>query len=284
MKDSRWCAISEITCPYCFHRCRLAEGQTGRCRARANAGGHSQSLSYGRVASVALDPIEKKPLARFCPGSMILSVGTFGCNLSCPFCQNFELAGAGASDIQTEELMPQKLAQFAAELKTRGNIGAAYTYNEPMIGFEYVRDCAALIREAGMKNVVVTNGSVTDAALDEVLPYIDAYNIDLKGFTEKYYKWLGGDLETVKNFITRTAECAHVELTTLIVPGENDSMEDMKKMAVWIAGIDNKIPLHITRFFPRHLVKDRAPTALSSLERLASCAGEYLDDVLIGNV
>lgn len=284
MRDSRWCAISEIVCPYCFRHCRLADGATGRCRARANIAGESRSLSYGQAASLALDPIEKKPLVRFYPGSMILSTGTYGCNLSCPFCQNFELAGASACDIPTEELSPGKLTELAVRLKGRGNIGAAYTYNEPMVGFEYVRDCAKLIREAGMKNVVVTNGSVADAALDEVLPYVDAYNIDLKGFTEEYYKWLGGDLETVKHFIRRAAANAHVELTTLIVPGKNDGEEDMDRLAEWVASIGKNIPLHITRFFPRHLVTDRAPTPIETLRRLRGRASKHLSDVILGNV
>lgn len=286
MKDLRWCAISDttISCPYCFHHCRLAEGATGLCRARANRGGRSVSLSYGRVLSAALDPIEKKPLARFYPGSMILSVGSFGCNLKCPFCQNFELAEAGAETFKTEELPPEELAALALRLKPRGNLGAAFTYNEPMVGWEYVRDCAAAVRARGMKNVVVTNGSFEAAALDPVLPLIDAWNIDLKGFTEDYYRWLGGSLETVKSFIKKAAAVSHVELTTLIVPGKNDSRETMREMASWIAETDKNIPLHITRFFPGHLMAEAEPTAVDKVLELVATAKEKLTTVLPGNI
>ena len=179
------------------------------------------SLNYGRVTSAALDPIEKKPLARFYPGSMILSVGSFGCILNCPFCQNYEIAGAG-EDFPSESVTPHRLAELAEGLKTRGNIGLAYTYNEPLVGWEFVRDCAIEIRARGMKNVLVTNGTAEPEIQRELLPLIDAYNIDLKGVTEEWYKKLGGDLETVKRFIAAAAGAAHVELTTLIVPGEND--------------------------------------------------------------
>ena len=184
------------------------------------------SLNYGRVTSAALDPIEKKPLARFYPGSMILSVGSFGCNLNCPFCQNYEIAGAG-EDFPSESVTPHRLAELAEGLKTRGNIGLAYTYNEPLVGWEFVRDCAIEIRARGMKNVLVTNGTAEPEIQRELLPLIDAYNIDLKGFTEEWYKKLGGDLETVKRFIAAAAGAAHVELTTLIVPGENDGEDDL---------------------------------------------------------
>jgi pyruvate formate lyase activating enzyme len=204
-----------------MHHCHLKEGQTGRCRARKNENGKSVCSSYGLLTSVALDPIEKKPLARFYPGSMVLSVGSYGCNLDCPFCQNASIAAAGISDVDVEKMQPEELAELSEKLKPQGNIGVAFTYNEPMVGFEFVRDTAKQVRERNMKNIVVTNGSTSREVLLEVLPYIDAFNIDLKGFTQEYYKKLGGDLDTVLEFIRTAAGASHVELTTLVVPGEN---------------------------------------------------------------
>lgn len=276
--------MSDIVCPVCFRHCRLSDGQLGFCRGRKNEDGRSMCANYGRVTSLALDPIEKKPLARFCPGAKILSAGSYGCNMDCPFCQNDSISCADERTADWEYVPPEKLTALAQELAPRGNIGAAFTYNEPMIGFEYVRDTAKLVQEAGMKNVVVTNGAVCACALEEALPYIDAFNIDLKGFTEDWYRTLGGDLETVKRFITAAAERSHVELTTLIVPGGNDSVEEMRALSGWVASVDRTIPLHITRFFPRRKYVGRAPTDVALLRRLADIACESLDTVLLGNV
>lgn len=276
--------MSEIRCPVCFRHCRFREGQLGFCHGRKNVGGKSVCENYGKLTSLALDPIEKKPLARFCPGSLILSVGSFGCNMDCPFCQNDSISCADEELADWRYLSPDELAELAQDLRPRGNIGVAFTYNEPMIGFEYVRDTARLVREAGMKNVIVTNGAFCVETLDEVLPYADAFNVDLKGFTESWYKELGGELETVKAFIRAAARCAHVELTTLVVPGGNDSDREMRDMAAWIASVDRAIPLHITRFFPRRRYAGRNPTDIAQLQRLVEIAKEHLDTVLIGNV
>lgn len=162
-------------------------------------------MSYGKITSAALDPVEKKPFVKFHPGSLILSVGTFGCNMDCPFCQNYEIAGAGEGGVPTRSISPTELAALADELRGRGNIGVAYTYNEPLVGWEFVRDSAAEVKKRGLKNAAVTNGSVSAETLSELLPYIDAYNIDLKGFTDEYYRKLGGNLESVKEFIKTAA-------------------------------------------------------------------------------
>lgn len=267
-----------------MHHCHLKEGQTGRCRSRKNENGKSVCSNYGLLTSVALDPIEKKPLAFFHPGSMILSVGSFGCNLDCPFCQNASIASAGGNDVDVDFMQPEDLAALAEKLKPRNNIGVAFTYNEPMVGFEYVRDTAKLVHERHMLSVVVTNGSTSREVLEEVLPYIDAFNIDLKGFTREYYKKLGGDLDTVLEFISTAAKSSYVELTTLIVPGENDTPEEIQKLSAWIAGVDKTIPLHITRFFPRRKMRDRQPTDTDLLRRLADVAKNNLETVLLGNV
>ena len=275
-------AERQIRCPICMHHCLLQPGQIGRCRARKNENGKSRPVNYGRLTALALDPIEKKPLAMFAPGSRILSAGSFGCNLSCPFCQNYEISMC-EEEPETVYVAPERLAEKVLELQRQGNIGVAYTYNEPLVGYEYVRDTAALVRRAGMKNVIVTNGSVTEEVLEEILPFTDAMNIDLKGITDAFYRSLGGDLETVKRFIKRAAPACHVELTTLIVPGENDSEGQMEQLAAWVAGVDDKIPLHVTRFFPRWKMTDRPSTKVETVCRLADVAGRHLKHVFTGN-
>lgn len=273
----------EAVCPVCPHHCLLAEGQTGRCRARKNREGKIVSINYGKLTSLMLDPIEKKPLRRFFPGSRILSVGSFGCNLACPFCQNYEISMADSRQAHWQEAVPEALAGLAQEYQSRGNIGVAFTYNEPLVGYEFVRDTARLVRERGMKNVLVTNGCAELSVLEELLLYVDAMNIDLKGFTGEWYEKLGGDLETVKRFIARAAQDCHVELTTLIVPGENDSEEEMEREARWIASLDREIPLHVTRFFPRYRMADKAPTPVERVYRLRNTAAQWLRYVYVGN-
>lgn len=271
-----------VTCSLCFHHCRLEEGRTGVCRARANRGGQIVPLNYGRLTALALDPIEKKPLRRFHPGSRILSVGSFGCNLHCPFCQNVEIAAAGAESY-TRDCSPEQLVQQALRLRAQGNIGVAYTYNEPLVGYEYVRDCAVLVHEAGMVNVLVTNGTIEEAPWRALLPLLDGVNIDLKGFTQSWYNRLGGDLETVKRSIALAAPLCHVEVTTLVVPGENDSEEEMRALSAWLASVSPEIPLHVSRFFPRHRMQDRPPTPVDTVYRLAEVARERLRYVYTGN-
>lgn len=274
-------------CQVCMHHCALSPGQTGLCRARKNVDGTIRCDNYGQITSMALDPIEKKPLKNFRPGSLILSVGSYGCNLRCPFCQNHEISMAGSAEADAMYVSPKELADTALEWKERkkaGNIGIAYTYNEPLTGWEYVRDTARLVREYGMVNVLVTNGTASLEVLEELLPYMDAMNIDLKGFREDYYRMLGGNLETVKAFITRAARDCHVELTTLIVPGENDSPEEMDTQARWIAELNPEIPLHITRFFPQYHMADRTPTDVKQIYRLAETAKRHLSNVYVGNV
>lgn len=270
-------------CELCFHRCRLEEGQTGFCRTRVCQDGVVVPLNYGRLTSLALDPIEKKPLRRFRPGSLILSVGSFGCNLRCPFCQNHEISMAGDGAIQTVDVPPEQLADKAEALIPQGNIGVAYTYNEPLVGYEYVRDCAALVHGRGMVNVLVTNGTIAERPWRELLPLLDAANIDLKGFTPAWYRRLGGDLDTVKRSITLAAERCHVEVTTLLVPGENDSVEEIRALAKWLASVRPDIPLHLSRFFPRYQMRDHLPTPVEQVYRLAEEARAWLAHIYTGN-
>jgi pyruvate formate lyase activating enzyme len=282
-------------CGVCFRHCEIGDGKIGFCGARTCGNGTVKALNYGRISSIALDPIEKKPLARFCPGSYILSVGSFGCNLRCPFCQNNEISW---SDEAYEEMAyagtatPREIAEMAEQTVRKGNIGVAYTYNEPLVGYEFVRDTAKLVHEKGLKNVLVTNGTAEPEILDEILPYTDAMNIDLKGFTDRYYdRVLGGSRRMVMSFIERAAQGCHVELTTLIVPGENDSEDEIREMSRWIAGltdaygnvIGTQIPLHISRFFPRFHMTDRDATDVRKVYRLAEVARENLKYVYTGN-
>ena len=282
-------------CEVCFRHCELREGQTGPCGARTAAGGEVRPAWYGRISSLALDPVEKKPLARFHPGSMILSAGGLGCNLRCPFCQNHAIAQAEGSRgfaAETEEAPPEKLAALADALRSRNNIGLAFTYNEPLVCWEYVRDTAKLVRARGMVNVIVTNGCAELAVLDRLSPYTDAMNIDLKGFTDRYYRdVLGGDRRMVMDFIREAVQRCHVELTTLVVPGENDSEEEMLALSGWIAGLRNvyggkqgrDVPLHISRLFPRHRMAERRPTDPGKVYALVKAAEKNLRYVYPGN-
>ena len=282
-------------CKVCFRHCNIGEGALGFCGARICREGEVTADNYGRITSLALDPIEKKPLSRFRPGSMILSVGSYGCNLRCPFCQNSEISWSDEAlrlRDKAEYLAPEDLADIAARYRNRGNIGLAFTYNEPLIGYEYVRDAARLVHERGMKNVLVTNGTASPEVLEELLPYIDAMNIDLKGFTDHYYSdVLGGDRQMVMDFIERAVKGCHVELTTLIVPGENDNEDEIREMTEWIAGLKNaegekvgaEIPLHVSRFFPRFRMTDRDATEVKKVYRLADTARERLKYVYTGN-
>ena len=279
-------------CDVCFRQCKLEEGQTGFCGARTCRDGQVVAANYGKLTSVALDPIEKKPLKMFMPGSQILSLGSYGCNLRCPFCQNSSISWSQKAfeyKDSADFYEPEEIVKSALELQARGNIGIAFTYNEPLVGYEFVRDTARLAKDVGLQNVLVTNGTATQKVLNEILPYIDAMNIDLKAFTERFYKdFIDGDFQMVKDFITGTAKSCHVELTTLIIPGENDSEEEMRELSAWVAALENqlgkKIPLHITRFFPAFKLTDKEPTPVDTILRLVQVAKENLEFVFAGNI
>lgn len=275
--------MSKITCNICPHHCSLGKNQVGLCRARSNVDGKIVSINYGFLTSIALDPIEKKPLRNFYPGKNILSVGSFGCNLNCSFCQNHNISMTSKDEIKTQYIEPDQLIKRALDLIPRGNIGIAYTYNEPLIGYEYVRDCSKLAREHGLKNVIVTNGCFHEEPMKDLMPYIDGFNIDLKGFTDKFYKKIGGDLKTVKNFIKLASKYSHVEVTTLVIPEENDSADEMKQLSEFIASINPEIPLHISRFFPTYKMNDKSPTDVKQVYYLAKVASKNLKYVYEGN-
>jgi pyruvate formate lyase activating enzyme len=229
---------------------------------------------------MSIDPIEKKPLYHFMPGAGILSVGTYGCNLSCKFCQNWEISQREAGHRQ---LTPEELARLAES--TRGqSVGVAYTYSEPLVWYEFVHDCVGLIHERGLVNVLVTNGYINREPFGELLPYIDAVNIDLKAFSSEFYKSVcGGDLEPVLRSIRQAYESGcHVELTTLVVPGLNDSGEEMDSLATWIAALSPDIPLHVSRYFPSYRMT-APPTPMPALQACVEAARTRLHYVYVGN-
>ena len=278
-------AVPRAVCAVCPRQCRLADGATGFCRARKAKGGTVVCANYGCVTSLALDPIEKKPIAFYRPGSKVLSIGSYGCNMRCPFCQNDAISQRGEGDTAFQTATPAELADAALRLKAeRGNIGLAYTYNEPLVGWEFVRDCAREVRAKGMENILVSNGCAEADIVNELAPFIDAANIDLKGPSQEFYDWAGGDFKAVCRTIRilHSAGC-HVEVTTLVVPGRNDSDSDIDAIAAFIASVSPDIPLHVTRFFPRWQMMDAQPTPVAAVRRLADVARNRLHYVLTGN-
>ncbi len=268
-----------VNCGLCPHNCRgIAEGKTGICRVRKNVGGRLMSLIYGRVASAHVDPIEKKPLYHFHPGSDILSVGTWGCNFRCEWCQNWEIS---QQEVPTEEVTPAHIAELSGR---DGSIGAAYTYNEPSIWFEFVLDCARLVRERGGVNVLVTNGYINPAPAEQWLPLIDALNVDVKGMDDAFYrKHTGGKLQPVLDACVQAKKSAHVEITNLVIPTLNDSDDHFHRLGGWVAGhLGKQTPLHLSAYFPRYRMEvDSTPT--ETLERAFGICSEYLDYVYVGN-
>lgn len=283
MKEAMPDKTPRVSCQVCWRHCAIPEGGLGYCRARTVQEGRVIPANYGKLTSLALDPIEKKPLSFFHPGTMILSAGSFGCNMTCPFCQNYEISREAAASRHTRDLSPQALVEEALALRDRGNIGIAFTYNEPLVGYEYVRDAAILARQAGLETVVVTNGQIEVDPLQELLPHIRAWNIDLKAFTEAGYQKLGGRLEVTLRTIEMAQATAHVEVTTLVVPGLSDGEEDMKREARFLASLDPNLPLHLSRYFPCYQYEAPA-TSYQTLYRLGDLARQSLNRVLLGNI
>lgn len=276
---------NKVHCYLCPHNCSIPEEGRGLCGVRRNMNGTLYSLNYGEVSSIGVDPIEKKPLHRFHPGTYILSVGSVGCNLKCPFCQNHSIAQVKPEEIHTHYASSDEIVSKALELKKQGNIGIAYTYNEPSIWYEFVYETAKKANENGLLNVLVTNGYIGKEPLMRLLPYIDAMNIDLKAYNEKFYSELvKGGLKEVKETIKMSAGHCHVEVTTLIIPGWNDSVEEMEEEAGWLASISPEIPLHLSRYFPQYQMTDRPATPVNTLMDLKKAAGRHLKYVYLGNV
>jgi len=266
-------------CYLCPQHCHISEGAVGACRVRKNIQGKLYSLNYGRVSSVNLDPIEKKPLFHFYPGSVILSLGTVGCNLSCKFCQNWQIS---QEEVPTRLLQPREAVRLAQQ--DADNLGIAYTYNEPFIWYEYLLETAPLARAAGLKNVLVTNGYVEEEPLKQILPFIDAMNVDVKSMRDEFYRKLcRGRADPAR----RTVEIAHesclVEVTNLVIPGWNDSDEDFRELVDWLSGLDRNIPLHFSRYHPAYQMT-APPTPAETLHRAREIAREKLPHVYLGNI
>lgn len=282
-----------VRCFLCPNFCVIADGQAGRCRVRVNREGSLYAMAYGVVSSLALDPVEKKPFAHFHPGSYLLSAGSFGCNLGCKFCQNHGIAQVGVpaeglKGRSFERYTPEELVVAANECRQRGNIGIAYTYNEPFTDFEFVKDTALLARRSGLKNALVTNGYVNPEPLADIMPVIDAMNIDLKAFTESFYRTTcGGALAPVKatiETVVRAYPACHVEITTLVIPGLNSGREEIESLASWLASLSPDLPLHLSRHHPDYLMEKPDPIDVGELFALADIARTHLNFVHCGNI
>jgi pyruvate formate lyase activating enzyme len=274
-----------VRCDLCPWDCVLKPGQTGVCKVRSNENGQLFTHVYNKVAAFGIDPIEKKPLYHFHPGKNILSIGEVGCNLQCSFCQNHSISQCFASEFNGfYELDSKQIVEKA--LQKNQNIGIAYTYNEPFTFYEFMLETAQLAQESGLKNVVVSNGYVNSEPLKKLIPFIDAFNIDLKAFSEEFYqKQTKGKLRPVLETLQNIAESkSHLEITNLVIPDLNDDEIQFEKMVKWIAeNLGNDVPLHLSRYFPQHKINLPA-TSIKKLETLYELAKQHLQFVYLGNV
>lgn len=271
----------KIRCRVCPHNCVLEEGKYGLCRVRTIKNSIPIAINYGEVTSASTDPIEKKPLYNFKPGKNILSLGSFGCNMTCSFCQNFEISQGKP---ETEFMSIDELVKVIPKIEN--NAGIAFTYNEPFMWYEYIYEVSQAIKEKvpNTNVVIVTNGYINKEPLIKLLPYVDAMNIDLKGYTNRYYnKICGAKLDPVLETIKTANDRCHVEITTLLVSDENDSVEEAGEIAKFVAGVNKNIPLHLSRYFPRYKMESNA-TEIRKIIDAQNEAKKYLNYVYIGNV
>ncbi|WP_242948006.1 AmmeMemoRadiSam system radical SAM enzyme [Clostridium baratii] len=274
-----------IRCYLCPHNCLIKENEVGRCKVRKAISTFGElklyTLNYGNLTSAQIDPIEKKPLSEFYPGSKILSVGSFGCNFTCSFCQNYSISQERP---HIQEITPEELASIVCT--TKDNLGVAFTYNEPSIWYEFVYETSKIIKEmdSSKKVVIVTNGYISEEPLKKLLPFVDAMNVDLKG-DDCYYKRLcTGRISPVKNTIKLAKEFGvHVEVTTLLVPGENTNDEFLKDLSEFIGGIDKNMPLHLSRYFPRYKM-EKDFTSLSEMKEAYRSLSLNLNNIYLGNL
>ena len=277
-----------VRCLACAHYCQIAPDGFGICGTRQNQNGKLVSRVYGHVAAIHVDPIEKKPLYHFMPGSEILSIGTLGCNFRCPWCQNWDISQATKQRNKPknwgQKISPEEIVELAKKYKTPA---VAYTYNEPAIFIEFAHDTAKLAHRIGLKNIFVTNGYLSRESFEYIKPYLDAANVDLKSMDDKFYqKFCGARLQPVLDTIRRFHDAKiHIEITTLIIPGVNDSDANLRKISKFIADLSPEIPWHISRFFPAYKMADTPPTPLKSLDRAAAIGQQAgLEHIYIGNI
>lgn len=271
----------KIRCRVCPHNCILDEGKFGICKVRTLKSNIPVAINYGEVASCGVDHIEKKPLYHFKPSKNILSIGSFGCNMTCIFCQNYEISQGRP---ETQYMSIEKLINMITSIEK--NVGVAFTYNEPCMWYEYMYDAAKSIKENNQSTsvVVVTNGYINEGPILKLLPYVDAMNIDLKGYTNRYYKSIcGAKLKPVLETIKTCNEHCHVEITNLLVSDENDSLEEVREIAQFIASINENIPLHLSRYFPKYKMENAA-TKIEKIMQGQNEAKKYLKYVYVGNV
>jgi pyruvate formate lyase activating enzyme len=272
----------KLECLLCPHHCKLASGKTGICGVRKNTGEKIELTTYGVISGYSLDPVEKKPLYHFFPGHNILSIGSYGCNMRCDFCQNFHIS-QNIPESQFPGVTIKKIIKDA--LSAEKNIGVAFTYNEPIISIEFIRDVSVVAKKEDLFTVMVSNGYVNSEPLDEILEFIDAFNIDLKAFNNDFYRKLAGaELEPVKNSLKQIASSGkHLEITTLVIPGQNDDEKEMLRQSEWMAGeLGRDIPFHLSRYYPTYK-RDDPPPSEESMKRLFEIASGYMDYVYLGN-
>ncbi len=278
---------SQVRCFLCRHNCKIGEGRVGLCKVRKNIGGRLYSLNYAKLVAKNVDPIEKKPFYHFFPGSTAYSIASWGCNFRCSFCQNWEISQAEEFEKQVGIYSQEKPLNIVNLAKKSGCKSISYTYTEPTIFFEFALEVAELARKEGLYNNFVTNGYISREALKEISPFLDACNVDLKSFREDFYSGLcGAKLKGVLDSIEYMKELGiWVELTTLIIPGYNDSEQELRDICRFIARLDREIPWHISRFYPHYKLTDVGPTPLESLEKAYEIAKEEgLSYVYIGNI
>ncbi len=270
----------KLKCSLCPHNCTIHKDHFGICSIRKNENMKLELPWYGILSAINIDPIEKKPLYHFYPGSKILSIGFYGCNFHCQFCQNYQISQRTTSTTSKESVMPEELVELAGK---NGIDSIAYTYSEPVIHFEYIMECAELAHSNDIKNVLVTNGYLNPSPAGELLSLMDGVNVDLKSYTKTFYHKIGGHIEPVKEFIRLASELTHLEVTTLVIPDENDSEEEIINIAGFLANLDINIPLHLSCYYPVFKYKT-PPTSSESVLYLVKIAKEQLNFVYPGNI
>mgnify|MGYP006282322927 CR=1 FL=1 len=269
-------AGDRIKCELCPHYCKINDSKIGICSVRKNIDGKLYSLSYGKVSSIGIDPVEKKPLYHFYPQADVLSVGSWGCNMSCDFCQNWQISQQAP---QLQDYSPEEIVNTALDKNIKL---LAYTYSEPTVFYEYMLETAQIAHDKGLKNIMVSNGFINQKPLKKLIPYLDAANIDLKAFNNNFYNQCGGGIEAVKKTIKVLAREIHLEITTLVVTSLNDDLEELKQMFKWLADINKDLPLHLSRYHPAYKL-DNPPTDLELMKKAYREAKKHLNNVYLGN-